>query len=106
MDFSALLFVPMFYKHAWTAVNSRRGRYPRGLWAKAVALYEAAFYVWALARGGPLWPLVLFMAAVHFLGVPLYFAGVLGRYSQYGVYYSLFEVFELAVLAALFFLYA
>lgn len=93
--------MPMFYKHAWTAVNSRRGRFPKGLWAKAVAVYEALFYLWALTLGGALAPLVFLMALIHFVGVPLYFTGVLSRYSQYGRHYSAFEAFELALLVAL-----
>ncbi|MEL9990197.1 MAG: hypothetical protein QXP98_02420 [Thermoproteus sp.] len=95
-----LPFVPMFYKHLWTAVNSPRGRYPGGLAARAVAIYEAVFYLWALTLGAYV-ALVVFLAAVHLVGVPLYFRGYLSRYSKYGKAYAAFEAFELASLVLL-----
>ncbi|ABO09332.1 hypothetical protein [Pyrobaculum calidifontis] len=101
MDYRLALFLPMFYKHAWTAYNARRGRYPGGLYAKGIALYEAAFYLWALTLSTPLAPLVWTMVLIHLAGVPLYFTGALSRYAAYGRAYSLFEAAELAVLAAL-----
>jgi len=55
MDYRLALFLPMFYKHAWTAYNARRGKYPGGLYAKGIALYEATFYLWALTLPTP-WP--------------------------------------------------
>lgn len=95
-----LPFLPMFLKHAWTAANAPRGRYPRGPYAGAAALYEAAFWLWALTLG-VLTPLAALMAAVHLAGVPLYFGGYLSRYSRYGRHYAVFEAVELATLVAL-----
>ncbi len=100
MLLEALLFAPMFVKHAWTSIYSPRGIYPGGVWAKAIALYEAAFYVWALAQG-VLLPLTVFFAVVHLAGVPLYFGGYLSRYSRYGKAYAAFEAAELVFLLAL-----
>ncbi|AEA12258.1 hypothetical protein TUZN_0770 [Thermoproteus uzoniensis 768-20] len=101
MLFEALLFLPMFVKHAWTAAFSPRGRYPAGVAAKAAALYEAAFYIWALTLGVFV-PAVAAFAVIHLVGVPLYFGGYLARYSKYGKAYAVFEAAELIFLAALF----
>ncbi|MGC9051767.1 hypothetical protein [Pyrobaculum sp.] len=95
-----LLFIPMYVKHGWTALNSPRGRYPGGLAAKAAAVYEALFYIWALTLG-LLVPVTAFFAVTHFIGVPLYFGGYLSRYSRYGKAYAVFEIAELLYLAAL-----
>ncbi|MFN3805387.1 MAG: hypothetical protein ACK4SY_10040 [Pyrobaculum sp.] len=97
----SLPFIPMFVKHLWTAYYAPRGRYPSGIYAKAIALYELFFYLWALTRPGPLFPLVAVMAVIHLIGVPLYFVGYLSRLSKYGRHYGLFEAAELTLLAAL-----
>lgn len=65
-----LLFIPMYVKHGWTAFNSPRGRYPGGLAAKAVAVYEAFFYIWALTLG-LFTPITALFAVIHFIGIPL-----------------------------------
>jgi len=100
MDYR-LALLPMFYKHAWTAYNARRGRYPGGLYAKGIALYEAASYPRALTLPTPLAPMVWATALTRLVGVPLYFTGAFSRYASYGSAYSLFEAVELAALATL-----
>lgn len=98
-------FIPMFAKHIWTAIYSPKGKYPSGLAARAIALYEAAFYVLALIFLRPLSPALFIATAlytvVHIVGVPLYFGGYLARYSSYGKAYSAFEASELVLLTAL-----
>lgn len=93
-------FIPMYFKHIWTAANSPRGKYPGGLAARAIAVYEAAFYLWALTLGVYV-ALVAFLAVIHLVGVSLYFKGYLSRYSKYGKAYAAFEAFELASLLLL-----
>ncbi|MFB6490180.1 MAG: hypothetical protein TU35_002850 [Thermoproteus sp. AZ2] len=97
-------FVPMFIKHVWTAIYSPKGRYPSGLAAKAIALYEAAFYALMLylyPRPLALFAATALYAVVHLVGVPLYFGGFLAKYSSYGKAYSAFEASELVLLTAL-----
>ncbi len=91
--------MPMLAKHLWTAVNSPRGRFPEGRWARAAATYEALFYIWLLTQPlGPLTAIAVFMAAIHLVGVPLYFLGLLSRYARYGRHYGAFELAELLFL--------
>ncbi len=76
-----------------------KGEILGGLLAKAAAMYEALFYAWLLTLPlGPLTPIVVLMAILHFVGVPLYFRGVLSRYARYGKYYGAFEALELVFL--------
>jgi len=96
------VFVPMWVKHLWTSIYSRLGKYPSGAAARLVALYEAGFYIWALTLSTPMAPIIALMAAIHLIGVPLYFMGTLSKYSRYGRYYSAFEAAELAVITALY----
>lgn len=101
MEFVLALFPVMFLKHFWTAINTPRGRYLSGWMAKAIAVYEAFFYVaLLLAPLGPLFLPALAMAVIHWLGVVLYFRGVLARYKGLAPAYAGFETAELLFLVA------
>lgn len=101
MEAVIALFPVMFLKHFWTAINTTRGRYLGGWTAKAIAVYEAAFYIALLSAPlGPLLLPALAMAVIHWLGVVLYFRGVLARYKNLTPAYAGFEAAELLFLVA------
>lgn len=101
MEVVIVLLPVMFLKHFWTAINTTRGRYLGGWTAKAIAVYEAVFYIALLtAPLGVLFLPALAMAVIHWLGAVLYFRGVLARYKSLAPVYAGFETAELLFLVA------